>query len=408
MQLTLTSKVRLYPTAEQARQFEQVTAEYQRVCNLVSQWEFEKQFKVNQKIFQKELYHQIRAESSLNSLMVQSTYRTVEARYKTVKQQLFQHPYHFQDKNTGKWYRFNRDLSWLRKPIKFSRPQADYVRNSNYSFVKQGTLISINVLGQRIKVQFNDQYTQDWFTHDAKLGTAKLVQSCGHWFLHIPVTMNVPDWQKSSNQHIVGIDRGLRQIMTIYDEQGKTKFFPGRAIAYKRKKFAYLRAKLQLSGTKSAKRHLKKMAQRENRWMADVNHCLSKTLVNHYGENALFVLEDLTNVSFDEKNQSTRDRNRDLHSWSFYDLQTKLTYKAKSQRSQVLIVSAKYTSQRCPKCGQIRKANRNHVLHLYQCKHCGFTTNDDRIAAMNLYDLGKQYLSGNEQPKFELSNNVND
>lgn len=26
---------------------------------------------------------------------------------------------------------------------------------------------------------------------------------------------------------------------------------------------------------------------------------------------------------------------------------------------------------------------------------------------MNLYDLGKQYMTGNEQPKFEL-NNVND
>jgi IS605 OrfB family transposase len=149
------------------------------------------------------------------------------------------------------------------------------------------------------------------------------------------------------------------------------------------------------------------MAQRENRWMSDVNHCLSKTLVNHYGENTLFVLEDLANVSFDEKNQSTRDRNRDLHSWSFYDLQTKLTYKAKSQRSQVLIVSAKYTSQRCPKCGQIRKANRNHVLHLYQCKYCGFTTNDDRVGAMNLYDLGKRYLGGEEKPKYTL-NNVTD
>lgn len=403
MQLTLTSKVRLYPTAEQARQFERVTIEYQQVCNLVSQWEFEKQFKVSQKIFQKELYHQIRAESSLNSLMVQSTYRTVEARYRTVKQQLFQHPYHFQDKNTGKWYRVNRDLGWLRKPIKFSRPQADYVRNFNYSFVKKGTLLSINVLGKRIKVKFNDKYTQDWFTQNAKLGTAKLVQSCGHWFLHIPVTMNVPDWQKSGNQHIVGIDRGLRQIMTIYDECGRTKFFNGKSIAYKRKKFAYLRQNLQAAGTKSAKRHLKKLGQRENRWINDVNHRLSKTLVDYYGSNTLFVIENLQDVTFERK-RATKDATRDLHSWSFYDLAMKLTYKAHEKGSEVLTVSASYTSQRCPKCGQIRKDNRNHRLHLYKCNHCGFTTNDDRIAAMNIYDLGKQYLSGNEQPKFELTN----
>ena len=406
MQLTLTSKVRLYPTAEQARQFERVTVEYQRVCNLVSQWEFEKRFKANQKIFQKELYHQIRAESSLNSLMVQSTYRTVEARYKAVRQQLFQHPYHFKDKNTGKWYQYGRDLNWLHKPIKFSRPQADYVRNLNYSFVKKGTLLSINVLGARIKVQYNSQYTQDWFSLNAKLGTAKLVQSCGHWFLHIPVTMNVTDWQKSSNQHIVGIDRGLRQIMTIYDECGRTKFFNGKRLAYQRHKYAYLRQKLQAAGTKSAKRHLKWLGQRENRWINDVNHQLSKTLVDYYGSDTLFVLEDLTNVTF-ERRYATKDATYDLHSWSFYDLAMKLTYKAHKKGSEVLTVSADYTSQRCPKCGQIRKNNRNHRLHLYKCDHCGFTTNDDRIGAMNLYDLGKQYIAGNEHPKFELTN-VND
>lgn len=406
VQLTLTSKIRLYPTTEQARQFEQVTVEYQRVCNLVSHWEFEKRFKVNQKIFQKELYHQIRAESSLNSLMVQSTYRTVEARYKTVKQQLFQHRYHFQDKNTGKRYRCNRDLGWLRRPIKFRRPQADYVRNLNYSFVKQGTLISINVLGQRIKVQFNDQYTQNWFTHDAKLGTAKLIQSSGHWFLHIPVTMEVADWEKSTNRHIVGIDRGLRQIMTIYDEHGRTKFFNGKRLAYQRHKYAYLRQKLQTAGTKSAKHHLKCLGQRENRWINDVNHCLSKTLVDYYGPNTLFVIENLQDVTFERK-RADKSVTHDLHSWSFFNLANKLIYKAHEQGAEVLTVSATYTSQRCPRCGQIRKDSRNHELHRYHCPYCDFTTNDDRIAAMNLYDLGKQYLSGNEQPKFELTN-VND
>lgn len=408
MQLTLTSKVRLYPTDEQAKQFSLVTREYQRVCNLVSQWEFNKQFKVNQKFFQKELYHQIRAESSLNSLMVQSTYRTVEARYRTVKQQLFQHPYHFQDKNTGKWYRFNRDLGWLRKPIKFSRPQADYVRNLNYSFVKKGTLLSINVLGARIKVQYNSQYTQDWFSLNAKLGTAKLVQSCGHWFLHIPVTMNVPDWQKNSNQHIVGIDRGLRQIMTIYDECGRTKFFNGKRLAYQRHKYAYLRQKLQAAGTKSAKRHLKRLGQRENRWISDVNHCLSKTLVDHYGPNTLYVIENLQDVTFERK-YSEKSATHDLHSWSFFDLANKLAYKAHLQGAEVLTVSAAYTSQRCPRCGQIRKDSRDRRKHRYRCPYCGFITNDDRIAAMNLYDLGKQYLSGDEQPKFELTRtNAND
>lgn len=265
-------------------------------------------------------------------------------------------------------------------------------------------MISLNVLGKRIKVPFKADYLAYLFSANAKLGTAKLVQLKKHWFLHVPVTIEVDEWEKLRNQHIVGIDRGLRQIMTIYDEKGKTKFFNGKQVAYQRKKYAYLRKRLQSANTKSAKRHLKRLAGRENRWMEDVNHRLSKTLVQHYGANTLFVLEDLTNVSFDEKNRGTRNCNRDLHSWSFYDLQAKLTYKAQTNQSQLLVVSAKYTSQRCPKCGQIRKENRNHALHRYDCAYCGFRTNDDRVGAMNLYELGKRYISGIENPKFELTN----
>lgn len=406
MKTVITAKVRLYPNQEQATQFKAITKEYQRLCNIVSQWYFDNACKANRKKFNREMYHYLRAKSKeINSAMVQSTYRTVEARYKTVEMQLKKRPYHYQDQNTSEWYREKRDLSWLCKPIKFSRPQADYVRNINYSFVEQGSKISMNVLGQRIKVAFNGDYL-NFFDPNYKLGTAKLVQLKRHWFLHIPVTIETAEWKKENNQHIIGIDRGLRQIVTSYDEKGNTRFKNGKAIAYKRRKYAYLRSQLQSKDTKSAKRKLKRLSQKENCWMSDINHCLSKTLIDFYGQNSLFVLEDLTGVTF-EKTNFNKNQTRELHSWAFYDLQTKLAYKARKNQSQVLIVSAKYTSQRCPKCGQIRKENRNHHLHQYHCLHCGFKTNDDRIAAMNLYELGKQYLSGNEQPKFELTN-VND
>ncbi|MHC3376663.1 RNA-guided endonuclease TnpB family protein [Ligilactobacillus equi] len=413
MEQTLTAKVRLYPNHEQTQQFEEVTKEYQRLCNIVSQWYFDEHFLPERKRFQKEMYHDLRAKSNLNSLMVQSVFRTVNARYKTVQTQLKQRPFKYKTDEigakTGKnvWKYIPRDLEWLRKPIKFSRPQADYVRSYNYSFVQKGTKISINVLGKRIKVPFNATYLPfSLEDKDIKLGTAKLVCLKGHWFLHMSYTKAISEWQKEDNQHVVGIDRGLRFLTTAYDEKDKTNFVSGKNIAYKRKKYAYLRSKLQAKGTKSAKRKLKRLAHQENRWMADINHCLSKTLVERYGQNTLFVLEDLTNVTF-EKSNSNKDQTRELHSWSFYDLQTKLTYKAQRNQSQVLIVSANYTSQRCPRCGQIRKENRNHSLHEYKCVNCGFRTNDDRVGAMNLQELGKQYISGVERPKFEL-NNVTD
>ena len=385
MKNTITAKVRLYPTEEQAKQFKAVTVAYRELCNVVSQWYFDNRFKVNRKKFNTEMYHALRQQMpELNSAMVQSVYRTVEARYKTVKTQLQQHPYHYQDVNTGKWYQTYQTLEWLRKPIRFKRPQADYVRNINYSFVQKGTKISMNVLGKRIKVAFNGNYL-DFFDPSYKLGTAKLVQLKNHWFLHIPVTIQSDDWAKENNQHVIGIDRGLRQIMTTYDEQGKTNFFNGRKVAYIRKKYYHLR-KQQLSG-------------RENRWMTDVNHQLSKTLVQKYGSNTLFVIEDLTGVNFnrDDLPKTLRHQNS---SWSFYQLEQFLTYKALQNHSKVLKVPAAYTSQRCPKCGVIKKSNRNHDTHLYHCDNCNYSSNDDRIGAMNIQILGTLYTTGTKHPKF--------
>jgi len=161
--------------------------------------------------------------------MIQLTYRTVEVRYKTLKAQLYQYPCKFKDINTGKWYHEFRDLNWLREPIRFFRPQADYVRNINYSFVEKGTKISFNVLDERIKIAFNGDYL-DFFDPNYKLGTAKLVELKGHWFLHISVTIEVDKWDKTDNQHIIGIDRGLRFITTTYNEKGKTSFVSGKQL----------------------------------------------------------------------------------------------------------------------------------------------------------------------------------
>ena len=72
-----------------------------------------------------------------------------------------------------------------------------------------------------------------------------------------------------------------------------------------------------------------------------------------------------------------------------------------SNNSQVITVSAHYTSQRCPKCGYIDKDNRNKTKHEFCCRQCLYTSNDDRTAAMNIQFLGTLYNSGIEKPHFE-------
>ena len=206
----------------------------------------------------------------------------------------------------------------------------------------------------------------------------------------------------NNTEHLIGIDRGLRFLVTTYDEKGKTNFVNGSDIMKKRDKFQAVRAELQSRGTKSAKRVLKRLAGRENRWMTDVNHQISKTLVHSYGENTLFVIEDLAGVSFSEENLKNRssDGRYELRSWSFYQFEQFLIYKANEIGAKVLKVPANYTSQRCPVCGRIHKENRNHNTHEYICDMCGYRSNDDRIGAMNLFALGLEYVNGEINPHF--------
>ena len=384
--------------------FSKTMEQYRLACNYVSEYLFNNNFPLNKNEVQKVIYNTIREKFNLKSQMTISCIRSVIARYKTVKTQMARRPYKYQDQNTGEWYREVRDLTWLHKPISFNRPQVDLQRNRDWSYLSSGQL-SINTLDGRVKVDpicrgFNQYLDGTW-----KFGLAKLLKSSGKWYLHISATKEVTDFDKQAVKHVVGIDRGLRFLVTSYDEQGKTAFFDGQAIMRKRAKYQKLRAILQTKETKSAKRRLKKLSGRENRWISDVNHCLSKTLVQKYGANTLFVLENLNGVSFERTDLPKALRNQNK-SWAFYQLEQFLTYKAHLNNSEVVDVSAKYTSQRCPKCGVIKKDNRNHEKHEYHCDNCGYRSNDDRIGAMNIQLLGTQYISGQEQPKFELATNA--
>lgn len=182
------------------------------------------------------------------------------------------------------------------------------------------------------------------------------------------------------------------------------RFVNGAFITKKRNHYAKLRARLQAKGTKSAKRRLRSLSGRESRWMSDVNHQLSKTLVETYGKQTLFVLEDLTGVTFDTVHSRRKEHRFEHHSWSFYDLEQKLRYKAHLNESEVVLVDAHYTSQRCPKCGSIDKSNRHKDIHQYACSNCGYLSNDDRVGAMNIYELGKWFVSGIDKPSFVISN----
>lgn len=376
---------------------------YRQGCNFVSDYIFNHDFPLNATVLNKVVYNDLRERFGLKSQMAQSCIRTVVARYKTVQTQLRKQRVWdgYKKDNHGKDVKnyIRKDLDFLWKSIVFNRPQLDLVRNRDYSYTKDNKM-SLNTIHGRVVVKPIYDGFKQYFDGSWTLGTAKILKSGKHWFMHIAVIKTIDDITVKP-KNVVGIDRGLRQIMTTYDQKGNTVFYSGKQISHKRRNYSRLRKELQSKNTKSAKRRLKQINQRESRWMNDVNHCLSKTLVEQYGEHTLFVLEDLTNVTFNTVHNRKKENRYEHHSWSFYDLEQKLVYKALSNNSQVITVSANYTSQRCPKCGYIDKDNRDKTKHEFCCKQCLYMSNDDRTAAMNIQFLGTLYNSGIEKPRFE-------
>ena len=371
-QITITAKIQISATADDKVLLNKTMSVYSDACNYVSDYVFQthnlKQFSLN-----KALYTELRERFGLKSQMAQSVFKTVIARYKTVLE------------NESRWI----------KPS-FKKPQYDLVWNRDYSLTQN--CFSVNTLNRRVKLPYFAEGMSKYFDHTIyKFGTAKLVNKHGKYFLHIPVTYDIEESDISDICNVVGIDRGINFVVATYDSKHKSGFVSGKAIKQKRAHYSKLRKELQIRQTPSARRRMKAIGSRENRWMQDVNHCVSKALVKNNPKHTLFVLEDLSGVRNATERVKTKGRYVSV-SWAFYDLEQKLMYKAKQNQSTVIKVNPAYTSQCCPGCGHIEKANRNKKIHLFSCKNCGYKSNDDRIGAMNLYRMGINYLADSQVP----------
>ena len=371
-QITITAKIQISATADDKVLLNKTMSVYSDACNYVSDYVFQthnlKQFSLN-----KALYTELRERFGLKSQMAQSVFKTVIARYKTVLE------------NESRWI----------KPS-FKKPQYDLVWNRDYSLTQN--CFSVNTLNRRVKLPYFAEGMPKYFDHTIyKFGTAKLVNKHGKYFLHIPVTYNIEESDISDICNVVGIDRGINFVVATYDSRHKSGFVSGKAIKQKRAHYSKLRKELQIRQTPSARRRMKAIGSRENRWMQDVNHCVSKALVKNNPRHTLFVLEDLSGVRNATERVKTKGRYVSV-SWAFYDLEQKLMYKAKQNQSTVIKVNPAYTSQCCPGCGHMEKANRNKKIHLFTCKNCGYKSNDDRIGAMNLYRMGIDYLVDSQVP----------
>jgi len=243
-------------------------------------------------------------------------------------------------------------------------------------------LISMSTSRGRMKIPFKlPEYAQ--YATGNPAATADLIYRKGKFYLHIVVKL--PDVAFASNGQAVGVDLGITRPAVTSDN----RFHGDRHMKEVVKRIFRLRRALQAKGTKSAKRHLRSLAGREQRFRRDCDHVLSASILNGIEPGTTIVVENLTNIRSRVK-ASRGEAKRRLHSWSFAQLKEFLEYKAEAIGCQVVAVDPRHTSQRCNRCGYTYRGNRRSQSD-FLCRKCGFHLNADLQASRNIRD---RYLVG--------------
>lgn len=247
--------------------------------------------------------------------------------------------------------------------------------------------VSLLTLSGRILVPYlAGQYQRERFGF-AK-GQADLVlRRDGKWFLL--VTVDLPDSAPIPTTDFIGVDLGVTNIAATSD--GQT--FSGQAIENVRQKHFRVRRSLGRKmkqdrygrrTRKNARRAMRRIGSREQRFRRDVNHVISKQLVAQAKDTRRGIaLEELKGIR--QRTRFGRKQRAKMAGWSFHQLRQFIAYKATLAGIPVVAVDPRNTSRTCNQCGHCEKANRPSQDR-FECRRCGHTAHADLNAARNIRD----------------------
>ena len=269
------------------------------------------------------------------------------------------------------------------KPIEFRADAAHPFDDRCLTWQLDAQTVSIWTTAGRLKsLRFACSPSALKALREYRQGESDLVCRDGEFYL--VAVCDVPEQPLNEDPvGFLGVDLGIVNIATTSDGVRHA----GRGLNRHRRRQLELRRKLRRKGTKSAKRLLKKRARQEARHTADVNHRISKTIVEAAERTGRGIaLEDLRGIR-------DRARHRDgqrhqSHSWSFQQLGQYVAYKARRAGVPVVYVDPAYTSQACSECDYTDRKNRSTQAR-FACRACGVTMHADLNGSRNVARKGE-------------------
>lgn len=347
--MKLIAQVRLNPTPEQAIYLLQTLEAANALCDRISEYAW------NNKTFgafklHKALYHPLRIETGITAQVLIRMFAKVSDAYKL-------------DKKTQRTFKPHGAIAYDLRILRY------------YTDIHA---VSIWSVGGRLHIPYSAGAYQNELLQYQQ-GESDLVYSKTTKAFFLLATCDIPDPDQRQTDKALGIDMGVTNIAVSSDGD----IASSQRIEYTRKRYAKLRKSLQRCGSKSAKRHLKKMSGKQQRFQRDINHVISKRLVVQAKDtNRSIKVEDLTYIGARTTVRGADNRAKHKN-WAFAQLQGFLSYKARMHGVNLERVDAHYTSQRCFECGHIERANRK-TQDTFLCCQCGHYDHADINAAKNI------------------------
>jgi len=202
----------------------------------------------------------------------------------------------------------------------------------------------------------------------------------------IYLTYGFDQVQFKTGNNVLGVDIGIKYPVYIaLKDSLKRWHVSGDEIGAFRKqveKRRYAKRKQRLvCGDASRKhgrgRHLKPVTDigdKVARFKDRINHKYSSFIIDIAKKNnvAIIKMEDLTGINDDVKF---------LKNWPYYDLQSKIKYKAEAVGIVVELVNPAFDTKECSKCGHIESGNIK-PQETFRCESCGFEAQKNYNSAL--------------------------
>jgi IS605 OrfB family transposase len=218
--------------------------------------------------------------------------------------------------------------------------------------------------------------------------SADLCLRRGRWFLHVVVETPAPVFTPTGN--VVGIDLGVKRPAV----SSEGKFFGRRRWREIEARSFRRRRSLSSKGSRSARRHLRRTAGKQQRFRKDCDHVLSRRIVESVPAGTVLVFDNLTDIRDRVKARKANGGQRRLHGWSFAQLRAFVAYKAEARGIGCTFVDPRHTSQTCPRCGHTARGNRR-TQSQFSCKKCHYQLNADLVGARN---VARKFHAGGGKP----------